>query len=395
MSLSFNTHSTCRITNASEEGSGDRRSTSKHVWNFLKPAVCIISRDLWEGVIDSQTHPCCGTHCSCNTCLWVVRCLHRLNIFLGVTASGICSMWASLSWLGFVFFHSGCGSIRTVLLVFATTLGGGDWNHPKRLVCQCWCPNESWQILAKHGKSTENHEACLKPIAWTEIIQHIFGIYEHLWTSMSTRDRYSTVLHGVSRRAALALRGLRLARMARLAKLMRMPLLEELANLISGPSAASAHGRMSRSEQQVWTWRKHVTQKGERERERACDSVMYHCITSEYYEYVSIWVSTNHIGILRTPLRAMHCFIFEPLRAMHCFIFEPVWGFVISAWSSARMAKLQADTPYVPCDCEVRSLFWVMIFLWLIVYAAASAVAKAKPCNTTRTDAVECRSRRA
>lgn len=35
-------------------------------------------------------------------------------------------------------------------------------------------------------------------------------------------------------RAALVLRGLRLARMARLAKLIRMPLLEELANLISG-----------------------------------------------------------------------------------------------------------------------------------------------------------------
>lgn len=39
---------------------------------------------------------------------------------------------------------------------------------------------------------------------------------------------------GAQTRAALALRGLRLARMARLAKLMRMPLLEELANLISG-----------------------------------------------------------------------------------------------------------------------------------------------------------------
>eukprot|EP00438_Fugacium_kawagutii_P036646 Skav209272 [mRNA] locus=scaffold1552:211620:217817:+ [translate_table: standard] len=44
-----------------------------------------------------------------------------------------------------------------------------------------------------------------------------------------------------SRRAALALRGLRLARMARLAKLMRMPLLEELANLISGPLDLMSH----------------------------------------------------------------------------------------------------------------------------------------------------------
>ena len=55
----------------------------------------------------------------------------------------------------------------------------------------------------------------------------------------STCYLQSTALHGESRRAALALRGLRLARMARLAKLMRMPLLEELANLISGASAAS------------------------------------------------------------------------------------------------------------------------------------------------------------
>lgn len=39
---------------------------------------------------------------------------------------------------------------------------------------------------------------------------------------------------GAQTRAALALRGLRVARAARLAKLMRMPLLEELANLISG-----------------------------------------------------------------------------------------------------------------------------------------------------------------
>mmetsp|Transcript_54126 Transcript_54126/g.97728 ORF Transcript_54126/g.97728 Transcript_54126/m.97728 type:complete len:885 (+) Transcript_54126:74-2728(+) len=39
---------------------------------------------------------------------------------------------------------------------------------------------------------------------------------------------------GSEMKAALALRGLRLARMARLAKLMRMPLLEELANIISG-----------------------------------------------------------------------------------------------------------------------------------------------------------------
>ncbi|CAJ1363517.1 unnamed protein product [Effrenium voratum] len=39
---------------------------------------------------------------------------------------------------------------------------------------------------------------------------------------------------GSTTKAALILRGLRLARMARLAKLMRMPLLEELANIISG-----------------------------------------------------------------------------------------------------------------------------------------------------------------
>ena len=383
MSLSFNTHSTCRITNASEEGSGDRRSTSKHVWNFLKPAVCIISRDLWEGVIDSQTHPCCGTHCSCNTCLWVVRCLHRLNIFLGVTASGICSMWASLSWLGFVFFHSGCGSIRSVLLVFATTLGGGDWNHPKRLVCQCWCPNESWQILAKHGKSTENHEACLKPIEACLDRNNPTHLW-NLWASMNIHEHPRPVQHRVARCFQAGGPGASWAP----ARPNGSPG-ETDANAVARGVSKSHLGPFSRisawAHEPVWTTSLNLEKACRtEERERACDSVMYHCITSEYDEYVSIWVSTNHIGILRTPL-----------RAMHCFIFEPVWGFVISAWSSARMAKLQADTPYVPCDCEVRSLFWVMIFLWLIVYAAASAVAKAKPCNTTRTDAVECRSRRA